>query len=55
LELNQRERFKECWLGVTVVTGSTLRRVLSIIVHDAALPATMRMEEGTGPWLVRCK
>ena len=29
-----------------VVTGSTLRRLLAIIVHDAALPATMRMQEG---------
>lgn len=39
----------------TVVTGSTVRRLLSIIVHDAAQPATMRMEEGTGPRLVACK
>jgi quercetin dioxygenase-like cupin family protein len=38
-----------------VVTGPTLRRVLAIIVHDAALPATMRMEEGTGPRLAVCK
>jgi len=37
-----------------VVTGSTTRRVLSVIVHDAAQPATTRMEEGTGPQLVRC-
>ena len=39
----------------TVVTGSTLRRLLSIIVHDASLPATTRMEEGAGPRLVVCK
>jgi quercetin dioxygenase-like cupin family protein len=39
----------------TVVTGSTLRRLLPIIVHDAAPPATMRMEEGTGPKLVACE
>jgi quercetin dioxygenase-like cupin family protein len=37
-----------------VVTGSTTRRVLSVIVHDAAQPATTRMEEGMGPQLVRC-
>ena len=39
----------------TVVTGSTIRRLLSIIVHDASLPATTRMEEGSGPRLVACK
>jgi quercetin dioxygenase-like cupin family protein len=39
----------------TVVTGSTLRRLLSIIVHDATLPATTGMEEGSGPRLVVCK
>jgi len=38
-----------------VVTGSTLRYVLSVIVYDAAQPATMRMEEGTGPKLVACR
>jgi len=38
-----------------VVTGTTRRHVLAVIVHDAAQPATMRMEEGTGPTLVRCK
>lgn len=38
-----------------VVTGSNLRRLLTIIVHDAAQPATMRMEQGTGPRLVACK
>ena len=26
-----------------------------VIVHDAAQPATMRMDEGTGPSLVACK
>ena len=38
-----------------VVTGTTRRHVLAVIVHDAAQPATMRMEEGTGPRLVACK
>lgn len=38
-----------------VVTGSTLRRVLAVIVHDAAQPATMRMEEGQGPKLAACQ
>lgn len=38
-----------------VVTGSTLRRVLAVIVYDAAQSPTMRMEEGTGPQLVACK
>ena len=38
-----------------VVTGSTPRHVLAVIVHDAAQPATMRMEEGRGPSLVACK
>jgi quercetin dioxygenase-like cupin family protein len=38
-----------------VVTGSTLRYVLSVIVYDAAQPPTMRMEEATGPRLVACK
>jgi quercetin dioxygenase-like cupin family protein len=38
-----------------VVTGSTLRHVLSVIVYDAAQPPTMRMEEATGPRLVACK
>ena len=38
-----------------VVTGTTRRDVLAVIVHDAAQPATMRMEEGTGPKLVACK
>jgi len=38
-----------------VVTGSTLRHVLTVIVHDAAQPPTMRMEEGKGPTLVACK
>lgn len=38
-----------------VVTGSSLRRVLAVIVYDAAQPPTTRMEEGTGPKLVACK
>jgi quercetin dioxygenase-like cupin family protein len=39
-----------------VVPASTARRhVLAVIVHDAAQPATMRMEEGTGPQLAMCK
>lgn len=38
-----------------VVTGSTLRHVLSVIVYDASQPPTMRMEEATGPRLVACK
>ena len=38
-----------------VATGSTLRYVLAVIVHDATQPATMRMEEGDGPQLVACK
>ena len=38
-----------------VVTGSTRRHVLAVIVHDAAQPATMRMEEGAGPPLATCK
>ena len=37
-----------------VVTGSTPRHVLAVIVHDATQPATMRMEEG-GPKLVACR
>jgi len=38
-----------------VVTGSKPRHVLAVIVHDAAQPPTMRMEEGTAPPLVACK
>jgi quercetin dioxygenase-like cupin family protein len=38
-----------------VVTGTARRHVLAVIVHDAAQPPTMRMEEGTGPTLVACK
>jgi quercetin dioxygenase-like cupin family protein len=38
-----------------VVTGKARRHVLAVIVHDAAQPATMRMEEGTGPKLAPCK
>ena len=38
-----------------VVTGTGRRHVLAVIVHDAGQPATMRMEEGTGPKLVACK
>ena len=39
----------------SVVTGTARRHVLAVIVHDAAQPPTMRMEEGTGPRLVACK
>jgi len=38
-----------------VVTGSTLRYVLAVIVYDAAQPPTMRMDEGTAPRLVACR
>jgi quercetin dioxygenase-like cupin family protein len=38
-----------------VATGSALRYVLAVIVHDAAQPPTMRMEEGTAPQLVACR
>lgn len=38
-----------------VVTGSTLRHVLAVIVHDATQPPTMRMEEGTATQLVACR
>jgi quercetin dioxygenase-like cupin family protein len=38
-----------------VVTGTARRHVLAVIVHDAAQPSTMRMEDGTGPTLVRCR
>lgn len=38
-----------------VVTGSTPRHVLAVIVHDAAQPATIRMEHGQGPPLVPCR
>jgi quercetin dioxygenase-like cupin family protein len=37
-----------------VVTGSTLRYVLSVIVYDATQTPTMRMDEGTAPRLVAC-
>lgn len=37
-----------------VVTGSTRRHVLAVIVHDSSQPATTRMEEGAGPKLVVC-
>jgi quercetin dioxygenase-like cupin family protein len=38
-----------------VVTGPKPRHVLAVIIHDAAQPPTMRMEERTGPTLVACK
>jgi quercetin dioxygenase-like cupin family protein len=38
-----------------VVTGSTPRHVIAVIVHDAAQPATMRMAEGSGPPLAACR
>jgi len=36
-----------------VVRGSSRRYVLAVIVHDAAQPATMRMEEATAPQLTK--
>jgi quercetin dioxygenase-like cupin family protein len=38
-----------------VVSGSTLRHVLAVIVHDASQPATTRMEEAAAPRLAGCK
>jgi len=38
-----------------VVTGSTTRRVLAVIVYDAAQPATTRMADEMAPELLRCK
>jgi quercetin dioxygenase-like cupin family protein len=38
-----------------VATGSARRYVLAVIVHDAAQPPTMRMEEGTAPTLAACR
>ena len=38
-----------------VATGSTLRRGLAVIVHDASQPPTTRMEEVMGPPLVACR
>jgi quercetin dioxygenase-like cupin family protein len=38
-----------------VVTGSTRRHVLAVIVHDAAQPATIRMADGVGPQLAACR
>jgi quercetin dioxygenase-like cupin family protein len=38
-----------------VATGSTVRRVIGVIVHDATQPATMPMDEETAPQLVSCK
>ena len=38
-----------------VATGSSVRHVLAVIIHDAAQPATMRMEDGEGPKLAGCK
>jgi quercetin dioxygenase-like cupin family protein len=38
-----------------VATGSALRSVLAVIVHAAAQPPRMRMEEGAAPRLVACK
>lgn len=38
-----------------VVAGSTRRHVLAVIVHDAAQPATTRMDHSTGPPLAACK
>lgn len=38
-----------------VATGSTLRYVLSVNLHDSSKTATMRIEEGKDPQLVKCK
>jgi len=38
-----------------VATGSTVRRVVGVIVHDAAQPSTTPMPEETAPQLVSCK
>jgi len=38
-----------------VVTGATRRHVLALILHDASQPATIRMEEGSGPQLATCR
>jgi quercetin dioxygenase-like cupin family protein len=38
-----------------VATGSTIRRGVGVIVHDAAQPSTTAMDEGAGPRLVGCK
>ena len=38
-----------------VVRGPARRHVLAVIVHDAAQPATMRMEEGAAPQLAGCR
>lgn len=38
-----------------VVAGSTRRHVLAVIVHDAAQPATTRMDHSTDPPLAACK
>jgi quercetin dioxygenase-like cupin family protein len=38
-----------------VATGASVRHVLAVIIHDAQRPATMRMEETTGPKLATCK
>jgi quercetin dioxygenase-like cupin family protein len=39
----------------SVAIGSVPRHVLSVVVHDAAQPATMRMDEGQGPPLIPCR
>ena len=38
-----------------VVPGPELRYVIAGIIHDAAQPATMRMEHGKGPKLAACE
>jgi quercetin dioxygenase-like cupin family protein len=38
-----------------VVTGTSPRHVLAVIIYDSAQPATVRMEDGGGPKLVTCK
>lgn len=37
-----------------VVLGSSLRYVLAVIIHNAAEPPTMVMEDGTAPQLIAC-
>jgi quercetin dioxygenase-like cupin family protein len=38
-----------------MATGTTMRRALAVLVHDAAQPPTMRMDEGKAPQLASCK
>jgi hypothetical protein len=38
-----------------MATGTTIRRALAVIVHDAAQPPTMRMDDASAPPLAPCK